>query len=140
MSLPTSRPVLCAGGVLVDLTADEPQVLLIQRGNPPNAGSWTLPGGRVELGERIAAAVARELREETGLEVEVGPLLELVEIIEGPHHFVIADHACRRTGGELRAGDDAAAVRFVPIEGLDALGVTALVRQVVQKALVLLGV
>ena len=69
--------------------------------------------------------------------MRVGPLVELVEVIEPPYHYVIADFACQRIGGELRAGDDAAAVQFVPVADLVALGATELVRAAVAKALAL---
>jgi ADP-ribose pyrophosphatase YjhB (NUDIX family) len=93
-------------------------VLLVRRGSEPLKGHWTLPGGVLELGESLAAGVAREVLEESGLEVEP---LDLVEIIDRIHrdgervryHYVIADYLCRVTGGQLRAASDADAVRWV---------------------------
>ena len=93
------------------------RVLLVQRGRDPMKGQWTLPGGVLEVGESLVEGVAREVREETGLEIEV---LELVELLDRIHredgrvrfHYVIADYLCRVTGGELHAASDADAVRW----------------------------
>ena len=94
------------------------RVLLVQRGRDPMKGQWTLPGGVLEVGESLVEGVAREVREETGLEIEV---LELVELLDRIHredgrvrfHYVIADYLCRLTGGELKAASDADEVCWV---------------------------
>ncbi|HTW80220.1 MAG TPA: NUDIX hydrolase [Terracidiphilus sp.] len=107
-------PLVGVGAVIVH----DGKVLLVQRGREPMKGHWTLPGGVLEVGESLAQGVAREIREETGLEVAV---LELVELLDRIHredgrvrfHYVIADYICRVTGGELRAGSDADRVRWV---------------------------
>ena len=93
------------------------RVLLVQRGREPLKGHWTLPGGLLEVGESLTEGVVREVREETGLEVEPVELVELVDRIHREnervrYHYVIADYLCRVTGGALRAADDAADVRW----------------------------
>lgn len=104
---------------------DDGRLLIVRRGRPPGEGLWSLPGGRVESGETDAAAVVRELREETGLDVAVGRLVGTVER-PGPGDvtYEIRDYAATVTGGRLRAGDDAADVRWVTPAGLCALGTT----------------
>jgi 8-oxo-dGTP diphosphatase len=104
------RPVVGVGAVIVQ----EGGVVLIKRRFEPLAGQWSLPGGTLELGETLEAGVAREIREETGLEVEVGPVIEVFDrILLDPdqrvrYHFVLIDYLCRPTGGTLAAGSDVA--------------------------------
>jgi ADP-ribose pyrophosphatase YjhB (NUDIX family) len=102
--------VPCVGAVIRD---DDGRLLLVQRARPPAAGTWSLPGGRVERGEDDTAAVVREVREETGLDVAVGELVGTVERSPGAGVvYVINDYACQVTGGTLRPGDDAADARW----------------------------
>jgi ADP-ribose pyrophosphatase YjhB (NUDIX family) len=111
-------PLPGVGAVIVD----EGRVLLVQRGHEPMMGRWSLPGGLLELGEPLTEGVKREVKEETGLNVEVIGLIELLERIlrvDGDadgrvrYHFVIADYLCRVVGGSLQAASDAAAVRWI---------------------------
>ncbi|MEM1380541.1 MAG: NUDIX hydrolase [Pseudomonadota bacterium] len=108
------RPIVAVGGVV--LKGD--QVLLIQRGRMPLRGHWSIPGGKVERGETLEAALRRELLEETGCTVEVLGLIDVFEALpETPDapHFVMIDYACRYVSGEVRAADDAMAAEFVGI-------------------------
>jgi mutator protein MutT len=107
-------PLVGVGAVIVEAG----RVLLVRRGAEPLKGHWSLPGGLVELGEGLLNAVVREVREETGLEVEPLELIELLDKIYREdnrvrYHYVIADYLCRVTGGVLRAASDADAVRWV---------------------------
>lgn len=124
---PSPRPIAAVG--LVCLRRDD--VLLIRRGKPPLEGQWSLPGGRIEWGERARDAALRELREETGCAAEIVGLIDVVDALLrhpgesnfAPHaHYVLIDYAARWIGGEPRAGDDAADARFFSPGELSALG------------------
>ena len=95
---------------------DEGRLLMVQRANEPKKGLWSLPGGRVEQGEFLADALKREIREETGLEIEVGVLAGILEVPGDGLHYVILDYHAVVTGDtRVRAGDDASVVRWVPL-------------------------
>jgi 8-oxo-dGTP diphosphatase len=107
-------PLVGVGAVVVH----DGRVLLVRRGREPLKGHWTLPGGVLEVGESLAEGVAREVKEETGLDVEPVELIELLDRIhreEGAvrYHYVIADYLCRLRGGQLRAASDADDARWV---------------------------
>lgn len=101
-----SGSVPCVGALTYDPVG---RLLLVQRAHDPGRGLWSLPGGRVEPGEDDATALVREMREETGLDVEPGPLAGRVR----RGRFLITDYRCRVVGGVLRPGDDALAARYV---------------------------
>lgn len=109
--------VPCVGAIVRD---EAGRLLLVRRGHAPAAGRWSLPGGRIEPGETAEQAVAREVLEETGLLVRVGPVVGRVEL----DRYDIADHACTVEGGTLVAGDDAADARWVAVEHLEDLPLT----------------
>ena len=113
----------CVGAVVRDGAG---RLLLIKRGHDPEAGRWSLPGGRIEPGETDAQALVREMREETGLTVLPGPLLGAVER-PGPGGSVldIRDYAATVTGGTLAAGDDAADARWVTAADVPRLPLTS---------------
>jgi ADP-ribose pyrophosphatase YjhB (NUDIX family) len=112
-------PVVAVGGVAVR----DGSLLVVRRGRGPAAGEWSVPGGRVEPGESLHAAVVRELLEETGLEVVVDRFLGWVERISDAHHFVILDFAVTPLDDAVApvAGDDAAEAAWVPLAELGEL-------------------
>jgi ADP-ribose pyrophosphatase YjhB (NUDIX family) len=130
------RPVAGVGAIILD----GDRVLLVERGNEPLKGVWSIPGGALEKGESLEEGVRRETREELGLEVEVGELVELFERITRDargrveYHFVLADYLCTVTGGTLRASDDAADARWVGRLELAALPLTEGTAKVIEKA------
>jgi len=119
MSTALPAPVPCVG--VVCLRGGE--VLLIRRGRPPRLGDWSLPGGRIEPGERAMDAALRELREETGVEAEITGLIDVVDGLfpEADRHYVLIDYAARWLSGEPVAGDDALEARFVALDQVEAL-------------------
>ena len=131
------RPVAAVGAVAFD---ERGRVLLVRRGHPPEQSAWSVPGGRLEPGETVTEAVAREMAEETGLQVAVLGLVAAVDWIERApggellRHFVILDHLVEVLGGELAAGDDAdEAGWFAPGE-LARLTTTAGLVDVIERA------
>lgn len=106
------RPEVCVGAIAVA----EDRLLLVRRGRGPGAGVWSVPGGRVEVGETLAEAVIRELAEETALEGVCDELVGWVERM-GDHHYVILDFAVTiLEPGRPRPGDDAVEAEWVPLE------------------------
>ena len=99
-------------------------ILLVQRGHEPQLGRWSVPGGRVEPGETLTEAARREAYEETGLEVRIGAELWDLTIPAGDVTYEVHDFAATVMSGTLRAGDDAADVRWVPFSDLDLLPLT----------------
>jgi mutator protein MutT len=135
------RPIVAVGAVVVDGS----RVLLVKRGQEPLKGEWSLPGGAVEIGETLDAAVAREVREETGLDVVVGPVVEVLDSIRRDaearveYHYVIVDYICHVRGSSTAAacGSDAADLRWVDAGALEAYRMTPTAIAVVRKALAL---
>jgi 8-oxo-dGTP diphosphatase len=133
------------GGVVID----NGRALLIRRASPPLKGEWSIPGGLLEVGETLEQGVARELAEETGLEVRVVELIEVFErIFPAPanadgtpadarrpqYHFVILDYLCEISGGTLSAGSDALEFAWAREEELAKFGVTVAVTRVLKRA------
>jgi 8-oxo-dGTP diphosphatase len=132
-----ARPIVGVGAVVVD----EDRVLLVRRGHEPLKGEWSVPGGAVEVGETLEAAVAREVREETGLDVEVGALVDVLDRIRPAadgrtlYHYVLIDFACRPTGGLLRCGTDAIDAAWVRVADLAEYRLAAATLAMIHKAL-----
>ncbi|HEU5001882.1 MAG TPA: NUDIX hydrolase [Actinomycetota bacterium] len=122
------RPEVAVGAVAVRGGS----ILLIRRGQPPSEGRWSLPGGRVEWGESLAGALAREVLEETGIEVAVGALAGVVERRYLPEfHYVILDYHVTAAGGAPRPGGDVTDARWVPLAELE-LGAVSLADRLVE--------
>jgi len=118
-----TTPVVAVGAFIFDRDG---RVLLVQRGTPPALGTWSLPGGKLELEETLAQAVAREVQEETGLVVQVGALACVVERMSEGYHYVILDYLARPIGGQLalRPGSDVRDARWVTSDDLPSLDLT----------------
>jgi len=134
-------PLVGVGAVIVDHHGEDHRVLLIRRGQPPLLGEWSLPGGVLECGETLREAVVREAREETGFVVETGEMLGVYERVirdderRVRYHYVLIDFLCRPVGGDLKAGSDAAAVRWFTRDELPALNLAYDANDVVRKGL-----
>ena len=131
------RPILGVGAII----EDGGSVLLVERGQEPLKGVWSLPGGCVEVGEPLKEAIRREVREETGLEVDPVSVAEVFERImpdadgRTEYHYVLIDYFCKVTGGELRAASDASRAVWVPREELAAYRITEGTLAVILRAL-----
>ena len=131
-----ARPLLGVGAVVFR----DNKVLLIERGQPPLEGHWTLPGGLVETGERLESAVRREILEETGLEIrpiDVAAIFERImpdEEGQTEYHYVIVDYLCECTGGTLKAGSDVANAAWVALDRLHTLPMAPGTPPVIEKA------
>ena len=134
------RPVVGVGAVLIE----DGRVLLIRRGKQPLRGRWSLPGGTVETGETLEQALVREMREETSLEVRVGPLLTAFDRIERRdgrvlYHHVIVDFLCERVSGQACAASDALALAWADPEELLRYELTEKALEVVREGFRLAG-
>ena len=131
-----ARPIVGVGAVVVD----DARVLLIKRKYEPLALRWSLPGGALEVGEPLEVGVARELLEETGLVVRVGPVIDVFDRIlrddDGRvrYHFVLVDYLCVPTGGTLQAGDDVSDAVWVPFDALEPYQLTDKAIEVIARA------
>jgi 8-oxo-dGTP diphosphatase len=130
------RPIVGVGAVIID----GDRVLLVKRAHEPLKGEWSLPGGAVEVGESLEAAVVREVREETCLDVTVGPVVEVLDRIgrdandRVEYHFVIVDYLCRVAGGTATCGSDAEDVAWARRDDLARYRLTSAATAVIAKA------
>jgi len=144
------KPIVGIGGVVIE----DGRALLIRRGNEPLLGQWSIPGGTLELGETLAEGTARELIEETGLEVKVGEMIEVFERINfgsgadkswttmeersrPRFHFVIVDFLCERISGAPVAGGDVIDVAWADEDDLERFRLTSTATRVIRKAFAL---
>jgi ADP-ribose pyrophosphatase YjhB (NUDIX family) len=137
------RPVVGIGGVIIE----QERAVLIRRGSEPLLGEWSIPGGALERGETLEEGVARELLEETGIEVRILQLIEVFDRIypgngsagskrtsKPRFHYVIADYLCERLGGEPRAGSDVTDLAFAREEDLAKFHLTETATRILKKA------
>ncbi len=137
------RPVVGIGGVVIQ----NGRALLIKRGSEPLLGQWSIPGGTLELGESLQEGVARELREETGVEVRVLDMIEAFDRIfldpaareandrsRPKYHYVIVDYLCERLSGEAQAGSDVTDIAFAAEEELEKFQMTTTAMRVLHRA------
>jgi 8-oxo-dGTP diphosphatase len=121
------------------IIVQDERILLVRRSNPPLQGEWSIPGGLVETGESTKEAIAREVREETGLEIEVVKLAEVFERIlrdresRVQYHFVLIDYLCRVIAGEAHAASDVSEVRWVKTDDLEKLAVAPETCEVIRR-------
>jgi 8-oxo-dGTP diphosphatase len=133
-----AQPIVGVGAVIVQ----DGKVVLVKRRFEPLAGQWSLPGGRLELGETLEAGLAREMLEETGLVVEVGPVVDVFDrILLDPerrvrYHYVLIDYLCRPVEGALTHGSDVAAAELVDPADLARFRLTPKATSVIEKALI----
>jgi 8-oxo-dGTP diphosphatase len=121
------QPVVGIGAVIVG----EGKIVLIKRGNDPSKGKWSIPGGHVELGENLEAAVIRETKEETCLDVDNPRLIDVVDNVDldeqgkVKYHYVIIDYLVHIKSGNVAAASDAAELRWVPFDEVETYNLTA---------------
>jgi ADP-ribose pyrophosphatase YjhB (NUDIX family) len=129
------HPLIGVGSIIIE----GDRVVLVKRAHPPIQGQWSIPGGVLEVGEKVREAAVREAREETGLIVEPGELLGVFDrILRDPghrvqYHYVLIDFLCRRVAGELHAASDAADVRWFNRQELPTLNLAEDTLEVIQK-------
>lgn len=129
------RPIVGVGAVIIDTG----RVVLIRRRYEPLAGQWSLPGGTLELGETLEEAAAREMLEETGLVVHIGPVIEVFDRIiyddekRIRYHFVLVDYLCWPISGELRAGSDVEDAVFAAREDIARYGLTSKATAIIER-------
>jgi ADP-ribose pyrophosphatase YjhB (NUDIX family) len=147
-----ARPIVGVGAVILvspvearalgwSAQLDETGVVLVKRLFEPLAGHWSLPGGAIEVGETLEAGIIREIVEETGLTVDVGPIVEVFDRIfrdeesRVRYHFVLIDYLCHAAGGRLRAGSDVGDVTIAHPDRLAPFELTAKTLDVIRKAI-----
>lgn len=132
------RPLVGVGAIIFN--GDLSRVLLVRRGREPAKGLWSVPGGLVDVGEALEEAVKREVKEEVGLEVEVGPVVEILERIiydddlKVRYHYVLVDFLCSGVSGELKVATDVDEARWFELDQIEDLQMTESTLEVIEKA------
>jgi len=134
------HPLLGVGALIFTRAGRRGPILLVERGGKPLKGYWSLPGGLVEPGEQLEDAVRREVKEETGLEIQPMRLFEIFQRImrdeQGrvEYHYVLADYVCKVVGGNLRAGDDVSRAQWARRSELERYRLTEGTLEVIERA------
>ena len=134
------HPLLGVGALIFTRAGRRGPILLVERGGKPLKGYWSLPGGLVEPGEQLEDAVRREVKEETGLEIQPMRLFEIFQRImrdakgRVEYHYVLADYVCKVVGGKLRAGDDVSRAEWARRSELDRYRITEGTLEVIERA------
>ena len=135
------QPIVGVGAIILGNSERGPEIVLVQRGNEPLRGEWTIPGGALEVGEALQDGARREAREETGLEIALTDAVEIFDRIifddqrRVRFHYVLLDYICVPLAGELRCGGDAVDARWFRAEELDREGVSEFTASVAQRAI-----
>ena len=130
-------PIISAGGVIII----DGKILMIKRRNEPEAGKWTIPGGAINIGERIKDGLKREIFEETGLCVDVKKLLDIMEKIikdnQGKikYHYLIADYLCEYVSGDINASSDALEAKLISSDDIDKFELCDGTKGIIEMAL-----
>lgn len=131
------RPIVGVGAIVLD----GDRVLLVKRAHEPLKGEWSVPGGAVDVGETLEEAIRREVREETCLDIEVGPIVDVLDRIRYDpdgrvkFHYVLVDFVCRPVGGTLRCASDAEEATWAERADLDRYSVSDATISVIDKAI-----
>jgi 8-oxo-dGTP diphosphatase len=134
------HPLLGVGALIFGTSGAKGPILMVERAGNPLKGYWSLPGGLVEAGETLEAAVKREILEETGLRVEPSKMFEVFERImedaqgRPEYHFVLLDYVCKVVGGTLQPGDDVSRAEWVERKHLPSLHITEGTLEVIERA------
>jgi 8-oxo-dGTP diphosphatase len=129
------RPLIGVGAIIID----RGRALVVRRATEPLKGEWSIPGGVLELGETLRSGVAREAKEETGLDVVPLEVLDVYDrIVADPdgrtrYHYVLIDYLCQVTGGELCAASDASEVRWITEAELETFSIADSAEEVIRK-------
>lgn len=131
------RVILGVGAVVWN---DRAEVLLVRRLNPPRQNEWSLPGGKVEFAEALRAAAIREVREETGLDIEILGLVDVAELVQdeaagaADAHYVLVDFCARAIAGKVAAASDASEARWFSLAETDALPLWNETRRIIAES------
>ena len=134
-------PLPAVAGLILD---SNNKILLIKRASPPAKNKWSLPGGVIDLGEKLEKALYREILEECGIRVQIGPLFNAVSKIvkdknkDIQYHYIILDYLCQYISGPVKANSDASAVQWFHIKEIEKLDLSEGILDVIQKGIQIL--